>query len=183
MLSLALFFSCKKDSQSSETNLDYFPLTTGSEWTYGGTISSYYKVTGSTATKFGRTYKEFYSTNASSSTPYSSYYAHENGIYYYVFKGSLTQESEYIILKDNVNIGDSWDNNVAAGSGINKYQVKVVEKGISLTVNGIQFNNVIHTETTLSGTVTNNYYAPGVGQIKITQGSTTVKELLSYTIK
>ncbi len=118
--------------------------------------------------------------------------------------GSTTTGAEYVVLKDNLPVGGTWTDTYTQTTTYTDPAFPVVtmnivnngfivEKGITVTVNGEEFTDVIKTKlvqnATFMGqtTATTNYYwfAKGVGPIKITnemQGAVYNQELESYTL-
>jgi hypothetical protein len=91
--------------------------------------------------------------------------------------GSTVQKAEILPLKANEAVGGTWTYFLTNPAGQQvAYENTVVAKGISRTVNGRNYPDVIHVSTTVSinvpllGNITTNeadyYYARGVGLIE-----------------
>ncbi|MEO9020629.1 MAG: hypothetical protein ABI237_13420 [Ginsengibacter sp.] len=194
VLAVTLFFgSCSKSVDSSQnTNPaeSYLTTTSGSIWTYheinstSGTVnSSDYMVTSTDrdSTINNRKYHIFsYSYGGSQ-------YLGLSGHDYYEFDSIPGSSSiggaavERLYLKDNLNTGDIWKQNFTFS--VSGFPVplsvtnKIAEKDISRTVNGIDYQNVIHVNSTISSTLIpasslksaiDSYYAPKYGLIENT---------------
>lgn len=188
-LLLVLSVSCKKSgSGNNPAPADqYMSLTAGNSWTYETVNNITVSTTQNTVTSTtrdtsigGKTYHVF--TN--SGTAVNDYY-NISGNDYYTFRNLVTLGSssvESIYLKDNAAVGTSWSQivNIAPFSGVPTtipltVGYSIAEKGISRTVSGKSYNNVIRITTTLtsaslpSGSLTTDiqsYYAPKYGLIE-----------------
>lgn len=184
--------SCKKDKNTPAvaTSSNYMSLTTNSTWQYKtvnnlalNNDSVIYTVTSTNrdSTINSKIYHVLTTTNG------PNQYRNITANAYYTFQalpealGGSTVETIY--LKDNVAANGSWSqlyNITASGlpATINLIDT-IVEKGISRTVNGIAYTDVIHVTTTLSVSVLGsplptgavitdiqNYYAKNVGMIE-----------------
>jgi hypothetical protein len=129
-----------------------------------------------------------------------------NGSYYYKVNTASTTFTvtipELIIFKDNLNVNQTWNESVTQITNVSGMNIesqvttvgKILEKNISLTINGTVYNNVIKSEliktTAVQGSsnqVDKNTYwfASGVGPIKIINeinGTTITQELNSKVI-
>ncbi len=169
----------------------YMSITTGSTWTYdvitnpgttGATTAiDIVSVTGTdTTVEQGtanqRIYRIFKHTNGNVSDYYnitgSDYYRYQT-----LPLNNVKIQNNY--LKDNAAVGTSWSQTVnvtIAGLGVVPILVanSIVEKGISKTVNGTNYSNVITVKTDLSTSLSpgaivsdiKSYYAPKVGLIQ-----------------
>ncbi len=182
--------SCKKDSATAAPTVKFMSFTAGSSWNYKVTndpssttpTTGNYTVTatsGDTSAN-SKTYSIF--TN---STGPNEYY-NITGSDYYTFRAlpaTLADTSiEVLYLKDNLNAGATWSQSVPINvSGFPLTLVltnKIVQKGISRTVNGIAYTDVTDIETVLTVqgippivtySLTSDihyYYTPKVGQIE-----------------
>jgi hypothetical protein len=186
LLTIALF-SCK-DGKSPEDTTTFMNIKAGSTWNYetsnnllpGATSTYTLTSTNRDTVANGNTYHVY--TN--SATNASEYYR-VSGNDYYTFQklpaelgGSLI---ENLYLKTNVSTGVNWIQNFMVSVPGIPFPLPVtitntiLEKGISKTVNGSTYNNVIHTSTgiAVSGippasltTDIHNYYAPNVGMVE-----------------
>jgi Fibronectin type III domain len=120
--------------------------------------------------------------------------------YRYQTSGSIVIDPlEIIILKSALSVNETWTQNLTQVATIPQlpnaivtqvtFTGKILEKGISITVNGINYTNVIKSELIQnSGGIlnTNTYwFAKGIGPIKIinvTSGETITQELDSYML-
>ncbi|MGN6298245.1 MAG: hypothetical protein ACTHM7_15755 [Ginsengibacter sp.] len=188
---LFIFSSCKKDNapKDNPSNETYVNTNTGSIWTYRQTdvadnnSTSDYTIT-STAndtTIDSRKYHVYtYSYGG------SKYLGIEGHDYYQYDSIPITGgvNIQRLYLKDNAAKDDTWkqDFNLQIqelqGATIQlTVQNKVVEKGITKTVNGKDYSNVYHVSTSLSSSAIpstaltstiDSYYAPGYGLIENT---------------
>ncbi|MBC7888064.1 MAG: hypothetical protein H7Z13_09240 [Ferruginibacter sp.] len=157
--------SCKKsDSPAPVAAIKYMSLTNGSSWDYELTnnvpvaVTTTYRITSTSKDSMinTRQYKVF--TNSSGS---ANEYYHIAGNDYYNFRSlpaALGGSSvENIYLKDNVAVGASWNQTypvTVSGSPLNVTITNTIaEKGISKTVKGITYNDVIHVTTTIAVTI------------------------------
>ena len=183
-----LAISCKKDSSTSPSAVKFMSLTTGSTWNFKLTnnpSSTSTPVTNYTLTATSRdsvanakTYKIF--TNSSGANEYYNI----TGSDYYTYRklpAALGGASiEVLYLKDNAALNDTWSQTTpitVSGFTLNLTLTnKIAQKGITRTVNGIAYTDVIDVETALSVsgiplpyTLTSDihyYYAPKFGQIE-----------------
>ena len=218
LLSLCLvIFSCKKnDSTTTPPQNDTFLTTTsGSSWNYhvvdnsGLVPASDYTLTATDrdTSITGKTYHVF--TNSSGGNQYMTVSGHD----YYQFDSLPTGVGNAVIdrlyLKDNVAVGGNWTQTVNVdipGSPVPApftVSNSIVESGISRTVNGTVYNDVIHVSTHISSafippaaltTSIDTWYAKKYGLIEnttvvhldfsgITQDVNTATTLTSATLK
>ncbi|WP_157580354.1 hypothetical protein [Segetibacter koreensis] len=202
--SLFLFTQCTKDNSSPSTSTsNYSPLTVGSNWTYNYTqdssaASTYtVTVTSKDTTANGRTYKVLSSSDGTGNL----YMAREDSNYYrYASFPQLGIDGfEELYLKDNRPVNSTWTNTASfkyQGTSIPAtltYTIK--EKGITHTVNGKTYNDVIHVNLDINVLISSIgggdfYYAQGIGLIdnQISVGLSgasfnSKQELISYEIK
>ncbi len=185
-----LAISCSKDGDDEDTTPaeNYLHTTAGSTWNYRtvdntnpGTPEDYTRTSTSRDTTInGKTYHIY--TNSSSG---ESEYNGKSGNDYFIYQalpaelGGTNEENLY--LKAGAAVNASWNQTYpidVSGFSINAVVTnKIVEKGISKTVNGIAYTNVIHVKTDIAisgippGLVTfttdiHQYYAPRVGLIQ-----------------
>ncbi len=174
--SIMFFFTnCKKESEPAAPN--FSPLTPGTNWTYKyteGTATSTFKltVTNRDTVVNGKTYKVVTSSDGT-----TNYMAKVNNDYYRStsFPAIGVNNFEELYLKDNKAVNDSWTGTAAinySGASINAnltYTIK--EKGVSRTVNGKAFDNVIKVRLDIAFFGANIgggdfYYQEGVGLIE-----------------
>ena len=186
----ALFVSCKKSSSDagSTSTTKYMTLSTNSKWTYDvitnpgasqTTAIDTVVVSSTDTTISSKTYRIVKHSIPINGNP-SDYYNITGGDYYRYqnFPASSTK-IENIYLKDNVDVGVSWSQNVSALiSGVTvpvTITNSIFAKGGTMTVNGISYTGVIDVKTDLSstglpaGSIVSNihsYYAPNVGLIQ-----------------
>ncbi|MEP7111529.1 MAG: hypothetical protein ABI760_26275, partial [Ferruginibacter sp.] len=170
-------------------DVKYMSLTSGSTWNYElidilPAITTPFSInsTSNDSTINGKSY-HVYSNNSGSGNEYYNITGNE----YYNFRklplalGGSSVENIY--LKDNVAAGDSWSQSypiMVSGIALNAALTNTItEKGISKTVKGVTYNNVIHVITTIavsfsgvplpaSALVTDiqSFYAPKFGMIQ-----------------
>lgn len=181
---LALTFTgCSKDDDNDPTpaTASYNPLTVGTNWTYtateGNSAPATFKltVTNKDTTAGTRTYKVLTNTAGQ-----NNYMANSGNSYYrlasYPTFGINNFEDLYLV--DNKNVNETWTSTASFSfSGLPLtatllYTIK--EKGITRTVSGKNYTDVIHVRLDLSVTNFGNvgggdfYYANGVGMIENT---------------
>lgn len=189
LLLTILAVACKKNSTTnSQANVEkYLSLTAGNTWTYETVNNITVTTTSNTVTSSNKdtaigskSYHIFLNSGGAANDYYNI-----SGNDYYTFRnlvalGSSSVESIY--LKDNAAVGTGWSQvvNIAPFSGVPTtipltVGYNIAEKGISRTVNGKNYTNVIHITTTLSsaslpaGSLTTDiqsYYAPKYGLIE-----------------
>ncbi len=203
LIILIVVAACKKSNtapSSAENQQDsYQPVSKNSYWKYN--FTNFLAQTGTiTLTMTGEMETNnslvFHKVSAIRNTiVYSHGFYHENGDY--IMHGSLTGVYDRVrYLKDNFEIGQTWeDSGVTYGYPI-KIVGKIVEKGIVRTVAGKQYTNVIHTQLKITQSVlggpyvdfqTSDFYmAKGIGLIEIINVSTNGtdnNQLIEYSIK
>ena len=179
---------------------DYFPRTTGSNWSYefdNDALDSLYRtVIAATHSANGKTYNIFmadFGTGLDS----SGYYTKIAGDYYEWFNyGEWFQLDnpgwgEYIMLKDNVPVGNNWKSNAFTGTLQGtpitvRFSMTILQKDVAASVTTstgtVNYTNVIVVEerlealigptwTDITSTVGygKSYYARGIGLIKFEQ--------------
>lgn len=169
---------------------DYFPMTTGNIWNYNNTAVSI----ASTATIGGNTYYKlnegFFAQDGHTSDSYTR--KDDNGDYFlrvenenYDLGGYSVEIDlvEYIMLKEYLNEGDTWEENLLVNytyivsgqepveqNGVPSVFSSTIEaKDVTEVVNGVTYENVIKVYTTnnnLLGTITTEvWFAKNVGVI------------------
>ncbi len=187
---LILLISCSKKEDSTpppETD-NYLNTSAGSAWNYhqtdasGGTpVDNDYTLTSTSTdtTISGRSYHVY--TNSLTGNQYLAV----SGNDYYQFDslpaalGTTTFERLY--LKDNANVGTQWTQNLSVpltGSPVPipvTITYSIAEKGISKTVGGNTYTDVIHVTTSISSSIIpssslvtsiDSYYAKKYGLIE-----------------
>lgn len=182
--------SCKKDSTPAPvTPVDkYMTFTTGSTWNFESVLNpsaatpviTDYSVTSSSrdTTINSRQYHVFTNNNGANE------YYYNNGNDYYTYRtlpsGFGSEFVEILYLKDNANAGTEWSQTypiLYSGFSLNVTLTnKVVERGLTRTINGKEYKDVIRIGTNLTVTgipfgftlenEINYYYAPKYGSIK-----------------
>lgn len=212
---IVLLSSCQKDKSDDNpgggsTQDTYQPLTKGSYWKYKqtGTFAGENTiiVTGNKKTMDGIEYVLLEGNNGGGTTG-SAYYGVKGNNYYLRAAGvspnsgaafDLTQ----LYLNDKEAAGFTWDFEGGQGNGFAaKIPGKIVERDLSMTVQGKTYKNVIHTQVNLKYDIFgvdvmsfmfyDYYVAKGVGIIKIVSegdpdmapGVDAVSELVEYSIK
>jgi hypothetical protein len=208
--------SCQKDisgeipDEAGAGNDSYQPTSKGSYWKYKqtGIFAGEYDMvsTGQTQTIDGIVYTSF--TNGAGGAAAQMLLGKKGSNYYLRVAGNspntgapfdLTQ----LYTNETEAVGYTWDFLAGHGNGFTaKTPGKVLEKGITLTVQGKTYKDVIHTQIKLQyqmpspigliETFTYDYYvAKGVGMIKIDSqgdplwgaGVSSESELIEYSIK
>ncbi len=178
-------------------NLDYFPLTANSWWTYNSDYTapdSLFKVSTIQSVKAGNTYRRFNlgagptGVTVGDSTFYrklgNDYYHYINVDTFASFYYDVPQRTEIIFLKENATVGTTWtsvDFTGASGgiSTVLRYSFTIAATGSTLIVNGVTYNNVIRVDWKAMENVNGagftdevlyqSYYAQGIGLIKYVQ--------------
>jgi len=189
LLVAAVIASCGKDNTnpSNPTTESYINTNAGSSWTYHSVDSSNatpqsvdYVITSTSddTTVNGKEYHVYrYSYGGSQ-------YLNLTGNDYYQFDtipGGVGANVERLYLKDNAAVGTTWSQNFTLNIPDIPIPVSmtvsnnIVEKGISRTVNGMNYSNVIHVSTSLSSALIppasftskiDSYYAEKYGLIE-----------------
>lgn len=182
--------SCKKngdDSTPPSQANSYYNTASGSSWNYhvtdnsGTATASDYTITSTSRDSSinGKSYHVF--TNSAGGNQYLALSGHD----YYQFDslpaGLGAGAIERLYLKDDAGVTNNWSQNLSVtvpGSPIPvpfTISNTIMEKGISRTVNGNSYSDVIHVSTTISSSVIpaaslvtniNSYYAPKYGLIE-----------------
>jgi len=188
------------------TSNSYYPLTKDSWWKYKdsltGTVSDG-KVVDRTKTMNGIVYTAIVPISVPATD--TAWFAAPRPNYYLKQKGVSPSGGSYDVLfhylNDTASIGYNWRYMAGQGNGFIAYiKTTIVEKGISMTVAGKNYTNVIHTRLDLSYDILGSiedfgsydyFIAKGIGIIKIrTELSMlgivmvqTSADLLDYSIK
>lgn len=213
LIAVAAFFasgciSSKNDPKPGDgasTSDSYFPVTTGSTWTYkeeiaGATSSTVIKMTGNTKTFNGKSYYEATSSSTVKGNTLGYFYTANHDFAILQTIPNYGIDIEIHLGNDTKAAGYSWTTSPTADGYVNGFPAQMIntikEKGISWVVNGKTFNNVMHTQVDLqydlgsgfmSYSVYDFYLAKGVGMIESDtgiSGSIYDKEtILSYNVK
>lgn len=207
LFAATLLFSCSKEMSREgdgalppTSTCDYAPYTTGSSFSYMNvnsakdTIRYTFTVSGDTTIN-GNVYKIV--GNDSVFTCSSC----KDGIYTQIasiltFQGYSADDLKLTYLKDNVAAGTTWrdtitvSNGGASTSGILEFTV--TQKGVTKTVNGKDYAEVIAVRMDAYalilnnpvsvGTISTSYYGKGIGLIEADQLHDTTT-MLSYTLQ
>jgi hypothetical protein len=196
-----IFAACKKNDSKPDSgnSATYINMNAGSSWTYHEDNSS-----GATPISFDYTVTSTDHDSTINGTKYHVYNYSYGGNQYLSLSGhNYTQYDsvpivgnsfiERLYLKDDASVGTPWTQNFPLTIPDIPFPVtldisnKITEKGISRTVNGIDYSNVIHVSTSLSSDLIksgltssiDSYYAPNVGMI---ENSTVVKvDFMGFT--
>ncbi len=198
---MLFFIQCKKDS-ATPAEINFSPLTAGSNWTYKyteGTTTSTFTLTATNRDTVANT-KTYKVLSSSDGTP--NYLAKVGNDYYRfaAFPSIGVNSFEELYLKDNKAVNDTWTGLASfrySGTDITANLTYTLKgKGESRTVNGKTFNNVTHVRLDISifGNVGGGdfYYQEGVGLIEDSilvtpplggQSYNSKQEIISYQIK
>lgn len=178
---MATLIACDKENNGGGgTPSTYQPTTTGSTWTYRNDnqltgISTLYTVTATSkdTTALGQIFRVF--SNGSG----SEYYRQSGTDYYqYGRLEGLGNPLEFPFLKSSAAVGANWNIPIPISvSGVNitvDAKFSITQKGITHTVNGKAYNNVIVVDVLLTppplvvitAQKIKYYYAEGVGRIQ-----------------
>ncbi len=186
---LLVIFSCKKNVNPANPpqNDTYLTTAAGSSWNYhatdnsGAVPPSDYTLTATSmdTTINGKSYHIF--TNSSGGNQYMTLTGHD----YYQFDSLPTGVGNTVIdrlyLKDNLAVAGNWSQSLSVNIPGSPLPIpftvtnSIAESGISKTVNGIVYNDVIHVSTQISSafipaasltTNINTYYAKKYGMIE-----------------
>ncbi|MFI5162702.1 MAG: hypothetical protein ACHQHN_15590 [Sphingobacteriales bacterium] len=197
-------FGCKKDSNPGPNAGEYLPLTEGSFWKYhyvsdGGTTDTLIvKMTGGTAVINGRTYYNASSIYKRGTNP--GYFYAGNHLYSTRTVEGSQGAIELQLLNDTASVGYTWITVPTADGTLGGTPVRTLntikEKGITRTLNGKTFTDVIHSQVQLqynngsgfSTAVTYDFYlARGIGPIENDSNTEDVlhetETLFDYSIK
>ncbi|MFD0765893.1 hypothetical protein ACFQZI_13610 [Mucilaginibacter lutimaris] len=194
------------NNPNSSANDSYLPTTTGSSWTYqsdvtGLTESAEAHITGVITPLNGQNYYELKSSTAGKEDVVQYYYVKDKK---YKIIATTVQEKvtvEFFILDDNLPVGGEWTARMSPNGLVNdvpaRTKNKIIETGITKTVLGKTYKNVIHTHTIVQYDFGlgdgfqdfgdyDYYLAKGVGLIQTDAnllGFKSTSYLTKYTIK
>jgi hypothetical protein len=203
-------FSCQKEIDSEIISDpinpgtgnagNYQPLTPGTWWKYLDTASGNFIIMtalNSTKTINNVVFRAFKSNLSQTDT---AYYASPAPNYYLYQKGvspntGAPYDLIFNFLNDTASVGYSWTYNAGSGNGFTAiHTVTIIEKGLTLNVQGHSYPDVIHTRLDFAydlGTIMNlgiyNFYtAKGVGIVRVRAelpGLQTCSDLVEYHIQ
>jgi hypothetical protein len=183
-----IFTSCKKNDSGNTTTTtnSYINTTAGSTWNYHQVDSS-----GSTPAASDYTVTSTSQDTTINSKKYHVYNLSDGGNQYMTVSGndyyqydsipvSGGTNIERLYLKDNATVGTTWNQSFTLNVPNVPLPIpltvtnNIIEKGISHTVNGVSYSNVIHVSTSLSSALItsgftssiDSYYAPKYGLIE-----------------
>lgn len=156
-LVLLLLGACKKETGGSGSTTTFLPGNANSTWTYESknfvnstTATLLMTKTSKDSSINGRTYK-VYTISGSS----NAYYL-QSGTDYYQFStfAGTTSKVEWFYLKSNAASGATWDQDITItiagiGSVTAKLTSRVEAKGISYTVGGKTYTDVVQIKSTI----------------------------------
>jgi hypothetical protein len=189
-----LFFAvgCNSDSTSPGSGNPvvtgtYSPLTTGSWWKYQTDTNTYTMVIGPSATINGKTYTSLYDqTDSTSGTVLRN-----EGITTYTITTDSTFTVKEVIYYTQTT-GAKWSYDGPSFFGVvTKINGETIEGGLSRTVFGNSYTNVMHTriKTTVTAfgfsttTTSDHYYAKDIGRIETLIEGVSTDRLVEYTVK
>jgi len=203
---LATSINSNEESNAAAADT-YLPLKNGTYWKYNNETDakaldeSKLTVLNFTKTFIGKTYKAV--KIEKDKRPDTVYY-NQTGHSYYLFTNESTQDAntmklEILFLKDNVSNGATWseDAGFANGTALNCYG-KILEKNMTIKVEGETYDNVIHSYVELRKKILffyitvakqDYYVAKNIGIIKnistqlLPDKSTTTTTITDYLIK
>lgn len=159
----------------------YQPLTVNSWWKFRDSASGAFstlKVTTTSKVINGRTFAGVLGTNTSGQSD-SIWMASPKPDYFYLGKGvspntGAPYDLLFHFLNDTAAAGYSWEYAAGHGNGFAAtVRTTIVEKGLTVTIAGKTYNDVIHTNLELAYDITGTvgyydfYIAKGVGIIRI----------------
>jgi len=184
--------SCTKDviTPAVNTNGQYLNSNKGSMWDYtidSAGNTSKVEVTDSIVMAFGKRFTNFHNTYPSG-TVYRNFYTYQDGQYSMMITSAAGTQQELIYLKDNVKVGDKWNNTVTPVSTPLLYEYEVTGIGLNKMVNTLTFSEVVKVHCTISSInyQSDAFYAPKVGLIQLEEDYTSAKystKLKSYLLK
>lgn len=191
------------------TTGSYWPMAVNNKWTYDVSTGASQDMkiinTQTIDNKLYYKYDNFFGTSTAGQAGMAEVGTRQqNGVYYAWVKttasGTNLSPVEYIMLKDNIGVGETWNQTLVQNVTFDmpgippitmtiEVQGKIIEKNITLQVGTQTFNDVIHTKLTQStlgtSTVTDYYFAKSVGPIKIVMtggGVNQTQTISSYVV-
>lgn len=191
-LLVGTLMSCGKegDPEPEAGDLDYFPATAGSNWTYGGVSPYSVRAKGTTTVIDGKTYHVLETTSGSGVQ--ESYLLKENGTY--IGRGMDPRMSgvELVFLKEGAAVGEYWIQQHVINGMNAAMKTMVMEKDITKEVGGKTYEHVIKTRLEMTYTyqgmeigtfITDYYWAKGIGLVLSDFGPQGQVPLMSYEIR
>jgi hypothetical protein len=194
-----------KPGDGASTSDSYFPVTSGSTWTYkeeiaGATSSTVIKMTGNTKTFNGKSYYEATSSSTVKGNQLGYFYTANHDFAILQAIPGYGINIEIHLGNDTKVAGYNWTTSPTANGLVNGFPAQMIntikEKGITWVVNGKTFTNVMHTQADLqydlgsgfmSYSVYDFYLAKGVGMIESDTGISGAiydkETILSYNVK
>jgi hypothetical protein len=131
----------------------YQPLTAGTWWKYKDSASG--NLTTNTATSVTKTLNNINYRAITAGNGDTAYYGVKGPGYYFRAAGlspsGLPFDLTFNYLNDTASVGYSWQYNAGQGNGFTAItNTKIIEKGITMTVEGKTYTDVIHTFLVLS---------------------------------
>ena len=167
----------------------WWPLTKGTTWTYTGYADYVQTVTGDTVID-GKPYANISSVSSTPGVQNSTCFAYWTGTQLFSRNyGGIIATSEICAI--DITPNSTWSFDITANGLVNHYVFTNLEQGLTRTVLGQSYSDVIHVHldqsfnfggqtSTLSGEY---YYSKGIGLIEATfLGGATIY-LKSYSIK
>lgn len=184
----------------------YLPLTTGTTWSYTNTTNGAADESKLTVLNQKKTFnaKSYTAVNTYKDKKNDTIYYNQTSHKYYIYTKEETGDAdavdlEILFLDDNLAVGKTWQQKAGSANGVKlKCYGKILQKNITLKVNGTTYNNVIHSYVEIRKPVTffyivvykqDYYVAKGIGIIKnasrqiLPAGPTTTTDIDSYIIK
>jgi hypothetical protein len=204
-----LFTSCGKNTtddpgpdDNNTNSASYQPLTVNSTWTYVTDYPTPDNVV-LTATASTQTYnKKAYTIVQAKGTKLGTqnqYFYNANHLYNYRVPVDGLGSIDFTYLNDNAAVNATWTANVTDDGTLSGIPARMtgtlIEKGISKTVSGKKYTDVIHTTVLLQYDIASTYttlatydfyVAKGIGIVEMdsnTYGITSTLKLQSYQIK
>lgn len=183
-IGLVMLFTVSACAQSRKA--DYFPLTDKAKWEYEGqyilsngkrvSVSTIVHVDGKTMIQ-GKEYYKYVTTSNISMTVPDVPRTYEEARYYrvasdgiYVILGDRTDKPEHLEMPLPIPVGKSWLVQSSNGTGIETHAERVAE----IEVNNQKYFDCIKIATSSGGTISELYYAPNVGLVRLTSESRSV---------
>lgn len=193
-LLLGILVACgdkEEDTAPATAELDYLPSTKGSTWTYGGDNPYTLTATGNTKVIEGKKFVEF-ETKQGDETG-KSYFLKEKGVYTAVGMHPTMGNVAIDFLKVETPEGKPWYQTNTINGIETKMTFTILAKGISKTVEGKTYKDVIHVQMYSTYTImgeeieldfpTDYFWAKGVGLILTDAGPLGKASLMTYNIK
>ncbi|SFP82591.1 hypothetical protein SAMN05444277_102139 [Parafilimonas terrae] len=193
-------------SNATATTDTYLPLTAGTIWSYTNTTGGVADQSKLTVLNRKKTFngKSYTAVNTYKDKKNDTIYYNQTSHKYYIYTKEDTGDAdaldlEILFLDDNLAVGKTWQQKAGSANGIKlKCYGKILQKDITLKVNGKTYNNVIHSYVEIRKPITffyivvykqDYYVAKGVGVIKnvskqvLPAGPATNTDINSFTIK